>query len=83
VMRQLGFTLVRVRLISPATASLEVAAEEVTRACDLLPQISRDLEAIGFTRVNVDLEGYRQGKLNFGHASAATKFATAKTGESR
>jgi uncharacterized protein len=74
-LRQHGFAVVRARLIPPATASLEVAAAEVARACDLLPQISRDLGAIGFTRVTVDLEGYRQGSLNRDRADAAKKNA--------
>jgi uncharacterized protein len=70
VLRQLGFTLVRARLIPPTTASLEVAAAEITRACDLREEIARDLATIGFTRVTVDLGGYRQGNLNPGHVSA-------------
>ena len=70
-LRGLGFAVVRVRLIPPATASLEVAAEDITRACDLRKQISRDLKAIGFTRVSVDLGGYRQGSLNPERANTA------------
>jgi uncharacterized protein len=70
-LRGLGFAVVRVRLIPPATASLEVAAGEIARVCDLREKITRDLNAIGFSRVSVDLGGYRQGSLNPERANAA------------
>lgn len=63
-LRQFGFALVRVRLISPATACIEVSSEEISRVFDLREAISRHLGAIGFQRVTIDLEGYRTGKLN-------------------
>jgi uncharacterized protein len=75
VLRRLGFSIVRVRLIPSATASLEVAAKEITRICDLRGEISRDLGAIGFSRVTVDLGGYRQGNLNLDRVDVAKNFA--------
>ena len=79
-LRQLGFTLVRARLIPPATASLEVAAKEIARLCDLRTEISRDLGAMGFSRVTVDPGGYRQGNLNLDRANAAKKRAKTEGG---
>ncbi len=63
-LRHLGFSLVRVRLISADTACIEVAGDEVKRVFDLRDDISRQLGAIGFKRVSLDLEGYRTGRLN-------------------
>lgn len=63
-LRELGFALVRVRLISTDTACIEVAVDEVKKVLDHREAISRQLGAIGFKRVTLDLEGYRQGKLN-------------------
>jgi uncharacterized protein len=71
-LRHLGFALVRVRLISPATACIEVSSEEVSRVFDLRETISRHLVAIGFQRVTIDLEGYRTGKLNPGEGRVDT-----------
>lgn len=65
-LRQLGFALVRVRLFSADTACIEVAQEEIGRACDLHQAISRQLGTMGFKRVTLDLEGYQQGRLNVG-----------------
>jgi uncharacterized protein len=67
-LRGLGFSLVRVRLISIDTACIEVAGDEVKKVLDHREAISRKLCAIGFKRVTLDLEGYRQGKLNAGVA---------------
>jgi uncharacterized protein len=63
-LRKLGFSLVRVRLISPATACIEVARDHVERAFDLREDILHQLVVTGFKRVVLDFEGYRQGKLN-------------------
>jgi uncharacterized protein len=65
-LRKLGFSLVRVRLISADTACIEVAMDHVERAFDLRGQISRQLGTMGFRRVVMDLEGYQRGKLNAG-----------------
>ena len=64
VLRNLGLELIRVRMLSGDTASIEVAKEEGKRILDLRDEISRQLGEIGFRRVTLDLEGYRQGKLN-------------------
>jgi uncharacterized protein len=63
-LRNLGFALIRVRVLSGATACIEVAKEELKSILDLREEISRQLGEIGFRRVTLDLEGYRQGRLN-------------------
>jgi uncharacterized protein len=65
-LRGLGFSLVRVRLISTDTACIEVVVDEVKKVLALREAILRELLSIGFKRVTLDLEGYRQGKLNRG-----------------
>ncbi len=64
ILRNLGFELVRVRLISRDAACIEVAKEMVKEVFDLHEDISRRLGEIGFRRITLDLEGYRQGKLS-------------------
>ena len=66
VLRRLGFELIRVRMLSGGTACIEVAKEEGKRILALREEISRQLGEIGFHKVTLDLEGYRQGKLNEG-----------------
>jgi uncharacterized protein len=63
-LHHLGFALVRARLISSDAACIEVAQGEIRRIFDLRDEISHQLGAMGFKRVVLDLEGYRQGKLN-------------------
>lgn len=63
-LRTLGFELIRVRLLSGATACIEVATEEFKDILDNREEILRQLGGIGFRRVALDLEGYRQGRLN-------------------
>lgn len=63
-LRSLGLELVRVRLLASDTASIEVATEEGKRILDLREEIVRQLGEIGFRGVVLDMEGYRQGKLN-------------------
>ena len=63
-LRNLGLELIRVRLLSGDTACIEVSKEEGKMILDLREKISRQLGTIGFQRVTLDLEGYRQGKLN-------------------
>jgi uncharacterized protein len=65
-LRGLGFGLVRVRLITGDTACIEVAKDEVQKVLALRDEISRELLALDFTRVVLDLEGYQQGRLNKG-----------------
>jgi uncharacterized protein len=60
-LRHLDFVLVRVRLLSGDSACIEVAREEVQRILDLREDISRQLGSMGFSRVTLDLEGYRMG----------------------
>jgi len=65
-LRTLGLELVRVRLFSGDTASIEVAKKEAKRILDLREKISHQLASIGFKRVTMDLGGYRRGTLNVG-----------------
>ena len=65
-LRGLGFAQVRARLMSSDTACIEVAADEIKKVLDLREAILRQFNAIGIKRVTLDLEGYRQGKLNDG-----------------
>jgi pyridinium-3,5-biscarboxylic acid mononucleotide sulfurtransferase len=65
VLRQLGFRQFRVRL-HDKLARVEIAPDEMPRAfaAEMASAISRQLKAVGFTYVALDLEGYRQGSLN-------------------
>jgi pyridinium-3,5-biscarboxylic acid mononucleotide sulfurtransferase len=65
VLRELGFRVFRVRH-HETIARLEIGKDEMTRALD--PDISavlvRELRALGYQHVTVDLQGYRLGSLN-------------------
>ncbi|HEX6976258.1 MAG TPA: ATP-dependent sacrificial sulfur transferase LarE [Vicinamibacterales bacterium] len=65
VLRDLGFRICRVRH-HDTIARLELGADEIARA--LQPEvgeaIDRELRAIGYAHVTVDLRGYRLGSLN-------------------
>lgn len=65
VLRDLGFRICRVRH-HDTIARLELGADEIARA--LQPEVSeaidRELRAIGYAHVTVDLRGYRLGSLN-------------------
>ena len=65
VLRELGFRVFRVRH-HEAIARLEIGKDEMTRALD--PAIStvliRELRALGYQHVTIDLQGYRLGSLN-------------------
>jgi uncharacterized protein len=65
VLRGLGFRICRVRH-HDTIARLELGRDEIARA--LQPEISetidRELRAIGYAHVTVDLRGYRLGSLN-------------------
>lgn len=65
VLRDLGFELIRVRLTTRDTACIEVAKEEIKKVFDLREHILRQLGEIGFQRVTVDLEGYKQDRPNY------------------
>jgi uncharacterized protein len=65
VLRDLGFRECRVRFHDPV-ARVEVPAEELPRliAEEVRAVVLRELKALGFRYVSVDLQGYRTGSLN-------------------
>jgi uncharacterized protein len=65
VLRGLGFRICRVRH-HDAVARLELGRDEIPRAFEAgtAETIDRELRALGFAQVTVDLRGYRQGSLN-------------------
>lgn len=63
VLRAEGFREFRVRHHGDV-ARLEIAGVEMERALDRAAPIVAALEAIGFERVVLDVEGYRRGALN-------------------
>lgn len=64
IVRSMGFTNVRVRLLDDIHASLEVSASQVLEARGRYSEISKVLCDLGFARVDIDEKGYRQGSLN-------------------
>lgn len=67
VLRDLGFRVCRVRH-HDTVARLEIAREEIARAMEpeIADRLDRELRAIGYHHVAVDLRGYRLGSLNDG-----------------
>jgi uncharacterized protein len=67
VLGALGFRVYRVRHHDDM-ARVELAREEMTRALDseMTTVIVRELKAIGYRYVTLDLQGYRTGSLNEG-----------------
>jgi len=65
VLRDLGFRVCRVRH-HDTMARLEIGRDEMARATDpdVAEQIDRELRAIGYRHVALDLRGYRLGSLN-------------------
>ncbi len=65
VLRGLGFRICRVRH-HDTIARLELGRDEMTRALDpdVSDVIDRELRAIGYAHVTIDLRGYRLGSLN-------------------
>ena len=65
VLRNLGFRVCRVRH-HDSIARLEIAREEMDRALqpEIADRIDRELRAIGYEHVTLDLRGYRLGSLN-------------------
>jgi uncharacterized protein len=65
VLRELGFRICRVRH-HEALARIELGRDEMARALD--PEVNarlvRELKAVGFKYVSLDLQGYRTGSLN-------------------
>jgi uncharacterized protein len=66
-MRALGFRVFRVRH-HDALARIEIARGEMSRALepDVSAAIVRELKAVGYRYVSLDLQGYRTGSLNEG-----------------
>lgn len=68
VLRELGFRVVRVRHHGEQDpiARIELGADELTHAVDpdVAAVIDRDLRALGYRYVTLDLRGYRLGSLN-------------------
>ena len=65
VLRNLGFRIVRVRH-HETIARLELGRDEIARALepDISETIDRELRALGYQHVTIDLRGYRLGSLN-------------------
>jgi len=65
VLRELGFRICRVRH-HDTLARLELGRDEIARALEpaIADTIDRELRAIGYQHVTVDLRGYRLGSLN-------------------
>ena len=65
VLRDLGFRVCRVRH-HDTIARIELARDEMARALDpeIAEAIDRELRAIGYAHVTLDLRGYRLGSLN-------------------
>ena len=73
--RAMGFRVCRVRhhdlntgSRSTALARLEIGRDELPRAleAEISERIVRELRAIGYQHVTIDLQGYRMGSLNEG-----------------
>jgi len=65
VLRDLGFRVCRVRH-HDTLARLEIGRDEMARALDpeVSDRIDRELRALGYQHVTIDLRGYRLGSLN-------------------
>jgi uncharacterized protein len=65
VLRDLGFRVFRVRH-HETIARLELGREEIGRALEpeIAATIDRELRALGYAHVTIDLRGYRLGSLN-------------------
>jgi len=65
VLRQLGFTECRVRYHGPV-ARIEVPADVLPRivAPEIRAALVKELKAVGFLYVTLDLQGFRSGSLN-------------------
>jgi uncharacterized protein len=65
VLRNLGFRVCRVRH-HDSLARLEFGRDEMARAFEpvMRDEITRELKAIGYRQVAIDLQGYRMGSLN-------------------
>jgi uncharacterized protein len=66
-LRSIGFRVCRVRH-HDTLARLEIGRDEMARALDpdVRARIVRELRALGYQHVTIDLQGYRMGSLNEG-----------------
>ena len=62
-LRQFKFKQCRVRYINEE-AVIEVDKDDVSRALSLSAEILNRLRQIGFSKVSIDPEGYRRGRMN-------------------
>jgi uncharacterized protein len=81
IVRQLGFRVCRVRHHDDL-ARIEVGVEEIPRAldADIAATLVRDLRALGFRYVTLDLQGYRLSGFD---AGIPLRLVAATPGESR
>jgi len=63
ILRDLGFVQVRVR-VHDTMARIELAPDEIEKAFAVRETLVRDLKALGYHYVTLDLQGYRTGSLN-------------------
>jgi uncharacterized protein len=65
-LKRMGFRQFRVRYHEGELARVEIARAELGRALSLevFDAISKQLKALGFKYVTIDLDGYRQGSMN-------------------
>ncbi|MHA7942393.1 ATP-dependent sacrificial sulfur transferase LarE [Formosa sp. 3Alg 14/1] len=63
ILNQFGFENVRVRYLGEE-ASIEVPVSEMESLEHQFYVISKDIKALGFSKVNIDKEGFVSGKLN-------------------
>lgn len=64
IVKNMGFSNVRVRLLDDIHARIEVSPDEVPTAKERFMEINGVLCELGFARVEIDEKGYRQGSLN-------------------
>jgi len=57
-------------------ARIEVAPDEMPRLFELREELTAHLRSLGYTRVLLDLEGYRRGKMNDAIGSTAPRSST-------
>ena len=62
-LRSLGFRQFRLRHHGDVVR-IEIGSEEFPRLLAQAPEVTRELKAVGFTYVALDLEGYRTGSMN-------------------
>lgn len=66
ILKELGFSIVRVRYHEGDHARIEVPADELARFADpsLRERAAERIKSVGFRFVSLDLEGFRSGSLN-------------------